>query len=449
MKKSLSVYLAWFFMVSITTRLNGFSAIAEVNDLGNQFVDRLSKEAFAEAIAQFDATMLQALPEPKLRQTWKSLQQQAGQFKRRLRTRSFKVGAYDMVLVSCEFERAKIDVKVALNAKGEVGGLFFLPGADEPETTAVAPYVRTNAFHEQAFTVGSGDWRLPGTLSVPIPSPSEGSPAVVLVHGSGPNDRDQTVAALKPFRDLAWGLATRGISVLRYEKRTKEYSTRYASKKLTITPQEETIDDALTAVKQLRGTKGIDPKRVFVLGSSLGGTLAPRIGHADPAIAGLIILAGATRPLEDLMVEQTQYLMSLNGQPSKTEQEQLRSVESAAARIKKLTPADESSSNILLGAPATYWLDLRAHDPVKEAKTLHQPLLILQGDRDYQVTQADFERWKQGLAGSSAVTLKLFPGLNHLFVSGEGKPNPQEYEKPGHVAAIVVADIANWILAQH
>ncbi len=114
--------------------------------------------------------------------------------------------------------------------------------------------------------------------------------------------------------------------------------------------------------------------------------------------------------------------------------------------MKKLTAADASSSTLLLNAPAQYWLDLRQHDPLVAAKTLKQPLLILQGGRDYQVTEADFNGWKTALGSQPGVTFKLYPKLNHLFMAGEGKSTPAEYEKPGHVDESVVADIAAWIL---
>jgi dienelactone hydrolase len=270
---------------------------------------------------------------------------------------------------------------------------------------------------------------------------------VVLVHGSGPNDRDETILANKPFRDLAWGLASRGIAVLRYEKRTKEHGAKFVATVLSqLTVKEETIDDALSAVAQLRATDGIDPKRIFVLGHSLGGTVAPRIGQADPNLAGLIILAGATRPLEDLMVEQTRYLLSLESKPSEEDQANVKELLLEVAKVKKLTAADASSSSLLLNAPPGYWLDLREHDPLAAVKTLPQPLLILQGGRDYQVTVADYEGWKKALDSRPGVTFKLYPDLNHLFMAGEGKSTPAEYEHPGHVAESVITDIAEWIL---
>jgi len=436
-------------MVFAILPFQALSASMDASALGDEFVDLLAKGDFAGAAGRYDTTMRTALPEPKLRDAWHSVEGQAGPFKKRLQTRLIKAGGYDVALVTCEFERAKLDAKVVMNAEGQVAGLFFLPSTAEVDSTKPPPYVQTNAFREKDFTVGSGEWRLPGTLTLPANKSGQPFPAVVLVHGSGPNDRDETVGASKPFRDLAWGLATKGVAVLRYEKRTKEYSTRFITEKLPITAREETIDDAVSAANQLRQTEGIDPGRVFVLGHSFGATEAPRIGKADPKIKGLIIMAGATRPIEDLIVEQTRYILSINGELSASDRQKVRDLETKVAEIKKLTSADTNTSAILLGAPPAYWLDLRAHDPVAEAKSLKQPLLILQGGRDYQVTPAQFEDWKKGLEGSANVTFKLYPELNHLFIAGKGKSSPSEYEKGGYVAEEVVSDIADWVLKIH
>lgn len=447
MKKSPLFLAVTLMIVGITAPFRACSASGDASERGGQIVDLLAKEDFAGVAARYDVEMRAAFPEPELREAWQKLEKEVGRFKKRLKTRLLKLGEYDGVLVTCEFEHGKLDVKVVLNARGEISGLFILPSTAGADATPPPSYARTNAFREKEFIVGSGEWCLPGTLTVPAGGRAGPWPAVVLVHGSGPNDRDETVGAIKPFRDLAWGLATKGIAVLRYEKRTKEHAAKLmAAGELTITVREETIDDALSALNQLRATEGIDPKRTFILGHSLGGTVAPRIGQADPRVAGLIILAGATRPLEDAIVEQTRYLLSLEGEMSAAEQKKLHDMESIATSIKRLTAADASSSAMLLGAPAAYWLDLRAHDPVAEARALKQPLLILQGGRDYQVTQTEFDDWKKGLGASATVSFKLYPKLNHLFVAGEGKSVPDEYEKAGNVAESVVEDIADWVL---
>jgi uncharacterized protein len=408
----------------------------------------LANKDFAGAVGQFDDTMRTALPEPKLKETWETLQTQAGPFQKQLGVRATKLAGYDVVLVTCQFKQMALDAKVVFDAKGRVAGLFFVPSHPAANTSEPPPYARVNAFEEKEFIVGRGEWRLPGTLTLPTGGVGPW-PAVVLVHGSGPNDRDEAVGGNKPFRDLAWGLATKGIAVLRYEKRTKEYAQKLQAAGLgQFTVQEETIDDALSAVAQLRATDGLDPKRIFIVGHSLGGTVAPRIGHADPKLAGLMILAGPTRPLEDLMVEQTRYLISLNGQPSAESRAKLDELLAEAAKVKKLTAADSSTTALLLHAPAAYWLDLREHNTLTVAKELKQPLLILQGGRDYQVTEVDFNRWKEALATQPNVTFKLYPKLNHLFMTGEGKSTPDEYEEPGHLAEAVVTDMAEWIGAR-
>ncbi len=302
-----------------------------------------------------------------------------------------------------------------------------------------APYVHKEAFGEREVTVGAGEWALPGTLSTPLGSGP--FPALVLVHGSGPNDRDETVGSVKPFRDLAWGLASRGIAVLRYEKRTRQHGSQIASVK-DLTVQQETVDDALAAADLLRHTPGIDPARVFVLGHSLGGMLIPRIGARDPRLAGLIVLAGAAKPLEDIILQQVAYLDAADGTVTEAEKSRFESLKAEVARVKALKPGDTGTA---LGIPDSYWLDLRGYDPPAAAKALKQPLLILQGERDYQVTMDNFDAWKRALAGRPNVTFQTFPKLNHLFVEGEGKSTPAEYEKPAHVSEAVIAEIAGWI----
>jgi dienelactone hydrolase len=295
-------------------------------------------------------------------------------------------------------------------------------------------------------TVGEGEWELPGTLT--LPKGAGPFPAVVLVHGSGPNDRDETIGALKPFKDLAWGLASRGVAVLRYDKRTLAHASKLATLMQGLTVKEETIDDALAAAALLQQTDTIDPKRIFVLGHSLGGMLAPRIAAADRDIAGIVILAGATRPLEDLIVEQSEYIAALDGDVSIAERQQLEAIQQAVEQIKALNPSDAARTDSILGAPPSYWLDLQAYDPVDTAAQLTLPILILQGERDYQATLQDFEGWRVGLSGRPNVQLKTFPELNHLFVAGEGRSTPDEYQETGHVAEVVIEEIAAWLDAQ-
>lgn len=415
--------------------------------LARSVVASLAKGDFAGVVKHFDATMKAALPEEKLRQVWESLIAQLGPFKRQVSVRTEKVQQYDVVFVTCEFEKSslygKLDVKVVFNSERQISGLFVVP-SHSPVVYKPPAYVKPDAFREREVQVGSGEWAVPGTLTLPV---GKGPfPAVVLVHGSGPHDRDETIGPNKPFRDIAWGLASRGIAVLRYEKRTKVHAAKIAPIKDSITVKEETIDDALAAVSLLRKTKGINAKRIFVLGHSLGGMLIPRIGALDPNIAGFIIMAGTTRPLEDVTLDQISYIFSLDGVISEDEKKQLEEIKRKVTRVKDPNLSiTVPPSDLPLGIPARYWLDLRGYRPPEAAKKLKQPMLILQAGRDYQVTMKDFEGWKKALASRKDVEFKLYPKLNHLFIEGKGKSTPAEYEKPGHVAKVVIDDITRWI----
>lgn len=318
--------------------------------------------------------------------------------------------------------------------------------ADAPKPAEWKPpaYAAPAAFREQEVTVGAGtEWALPGTLAVPAGRGPH--PAVVLVHGSGPQDRDETGGLSKPFRDLAWGLASQGIAVLRYDKRTRVHGARFAAAK-TYTVKEETVDDALAAVALLRRTPGVDAKRIFVLGHSLGGGLVPRIGAADPGVRGFVILAGYTRPLHDEIVRQYEYLFNSDGTLGDDERKLLEGARRNAARVRALTAADAASAELLQGAPASYWLDLRDYSPPAAARQLRRPLLVLQGGRDYNVTMDAFRDWQTALSGRRDADFKTYPKLDHAFLEGEGPGKDSDSAAaPRNVAPYVVADIADWI----
>ncbi len=320
-----------------------------------------------------------------------------------------------------------------------IAGLFFVP--PEPISGVYTPpnYVSKEAFFEQEVIFGTKGWELPGTLSIPE---GEGPfPVLLLVHGSGPQDRDQSIGPNKPFKDLAWGLASNGIAVLRYDKRTKVHSGKMVTA-TTVTVEEEVIEDALLAMEFLRKQKGINPEKMFILGHSLGGMLVPEIANRDGKLVGVIILAGPTRTLLELLLEQFEYIFLLDGKISATEAEKLEEAKKSAKVIKNHEFAENET---VLSTPAGYWYDLLKRNPVEEALKLSSPLFILQGGRDYQVTVEDFEGWQKALVTKENVLFKLYPDLNHLFLVGEGKSTPDEYNIPGNVDEQVIKDIAGWI----
>jgi dienelactone hydrolase len=340
------------------------------------------------------------------------------------------MGPVSAVTIPVQFSKQSMNFTVYINAAGQVAQMYMGSG----QTSWSRPdYSKSGAFQARDVMVGNDEWKLPGTFT--YPTGKTGVPAVVLVPDSGPSDRDATVVATKVFRDLAEGLSSRGIAVLRYEKRTRQYAAKMSTTSYTI--DEETVHDASQAVALARTEPEVDPKRVYVLGFGVGGYIAPRIAADDGKLAGLILLGAPEHSLEDWILETAQ---SLAGVTPKL----LADLKVEVSKIKKFE-ANDADLPPQLGFPVAYWLDLKGYDPAGDAKKLGIAMLILQGGRDFQVAPVEFDAWKTAMTGRNTVTLKSYPSLNHLFVAGEGKSNEQEYRKPGHVSPEVIDDIVKFV----
>ena len=323
-----------------------------------------------------------------------------------------------------------------------------LAGCSPPvPSTPPSGVASASGIASESVTINPGtDWALGGTLTLPTGPPPY--PAVVLVQGSGPSDRDETIYQNRPFADIADALTARGIAVLRYDKRTYAYSKQMAADVAGITVEEETIQDAIAAAGLLRADARIDAGRVFVLGHSLGGMLAPRIDAEGGSFAGLIILAGSPRPLSDILIDQvTAQVAYLTGVQKVIGQKQLDALVASLASLE--TMSDDVARQVTIsGASGYYFREMNEHPASDYLAGLTKPVLILQGDADFQISVTkDFGAYQSLLAGRSNVTFTLYPGLNHLFMTST-TGTADEYKTPGHVDAAVLRDIADWILAR-
>ncbi|MFB6071904.1 MAG: alpha/beta fold hydrolase [Halobacterium sp.] len=362
-----------------------------------------------------------------LRSAWEQTTAEFGPFTGTSGVERTTANGNDVLVVRATFEAGVLSVVVTFDDADEIIGLRFV----SPQSAYSPPaYADQSAFSETDLSLSSPACELGATLTTPADGADAG---VVLVHGSGPNDRDGTLGPNKPLKDIAWGLASEGVAVLRYDKRT--YACDAATDELGFGPL--VVDDALTALSRLRSET--DVSETAVVGHSLGGYAAPRIADRD-GDASAFMLAANSRPLYAIVPGQIRYLANLDGSVGEAEREQIEAAEATADR---LANGNYEDGGFAWGA--SFWRDVADYDPVSVAAELDAPAYALQGGRDYQVSPTeDFPAWQEVLPNDRA---RLYDDLNHLFIAGEGQPNPSEYFQPGNVAEAVVTDLAEWLTA--
>ena len=292
---------------------------------------------------------------------------------------------------------------------------------------------------EREVKFPSGELDFPGILC--LPKEMKGKvPLVVLVHGSGPHDRDETVGPNKPFAEIAHALAESGVATLRYDKRTFAFALQMKQNISTITLDQEVTDDAVAALTFAAKQPEVDPARLFVLGHSLGGTMAPYIAERYPKLRGEILMAAGARPIDQISGEQVRFELKHEGKSDaeieaamKKQQEQFDAMRKAPA------------TQIFNGVPAGYMRDWLARDPAKLLRQSSVPALVLQGGSDLQVSVADYDLLKGAIAGKANCEARLFPNLTHLFAVAPPNQSFADLYKPAHVEPEVTKTISEWI----
>ena len=302
----------------------------------------------------------------------------------------------------------------------------------------------------ESIIVGKGtNYPLHGLLTLPDDT-TKPVPAVVFVHGSGASNRDEKVGKLTPFKDLAEGLAAHGIASVRYDKRSFAYGRKMLKEK-NITVKEETIEDAVRATQLLRKDPRIDRNRIFIVGHSMGAMLAPRIDAQGGNYCGLILMAGSPYKLEDIILRQNQQAMGgLNKLLQWIAAFQVKKLKKTFAGLYDLTDEEAKKRKFAGGTTLYYFKEMGEHPAPGFLKLTRKPLLILQGEKDFQASAAvDFTGYQTLLEGHDNATFKLYPGLNHAFVpalSDDINKARKEYAEERHIGDEVIGDIARWIL---
>jgi uncharacterized protein len=406
--------------------------------LSELVINRLAINDVKSAHDHFDEKMKSKLSEEQLIQIWKTLTVRHGNFVKIIKTQSnvlqdsvLKVESY------CIFENGKIIIQTSINLiTNKIIGLFFRPDYIRGDYQ-LPNYIRTNSYIEKQLNFKKNDSSIiQGTITWPNNKLS--FTLVILIPGSGQVDRDVTIASNKPFKDIALSLSSNGVASYRYDKST------FTNRRFTPNSfEEEYIDDLDYLLNQFKKNDSIDS--IILLGHSLGTLAAIIEATKNKYIDGLILMACGARPLEDLIIEQTDYLLK-HSAVSQDDSLTLIKLKDAAIKVKlKQYDQDISFDPLPLKMKASYWKSLEPLIPTHLCKQLSIPILFMQGKRDYQVNLIDFEIWKADFRHKKNANFILYEQLNHLFFEGTGYSVPKEYLVTKNIPEYVISDIIKWL----
>lgn len=286
---------------------------------------------------------------------------------------------------------------------------------------------------------------LAGTLTVPHETGKMRRPAVILVAGSGSVDRDEVVAGIPIFAQIAAGLAEQGFVVLRYDKRGVGQSGG-RSERVTI---QDYADDLITTVRWLAKRQDIDPKQIAVAGHSEGGAVAMLAAEREDKISSLILIAAPGMRGRDLILEQQRHALELMG----TSEEDRKAKIELQTRIQEAVITDKGWESIPKElreqADSAWFRSFLLFDPAKVMPDIEQPILIIQGDLDRQV----FPHHADQLAALAKNRKKAppveavhLPGINHLLVAAKtGEVSEYSSLPDKTITPAVVKTIADWL----
>ena len=395
---------------------------------------------YSSVYALFDPAMQKALPEIALQGIFEDLETALGRAAGCGEEKTVPYAPYRITTLPLNYEKAGVNLQVTWEGN-KIAGLFYtiLPSETPQETP--------EGILEESVQVG--EMGLAGLLTLPSEC-SHPLPAAVLVHGSGPNDRDETIGNTKLFRDLAHLMAQAGIASVRYDKRT--YAAKVREGEMAgFTVKEESIDDAVAAAQLLRADPRIDPDRVYLIGHSLGAMIAPRIAKENPGLfAGIVLLSGTPKTLGDIVLSQNQALVQ-NMEPWEklVGETQLAGLRLSWKKVLEST-AEEAQKQTVFGQPAYYFWEMAQYDTAQMMKEAGVPALIMNGGADFQVADADgIDAWR-ALELPENVRLCYYPDLNHLLMNPQAPDSMRgtikEYDIPCHVSEDAAEEITAFIL---
>ena len=308
--------------------------------------------------------------------------------------------------------------------------------------------VRTQAARnptDSDVTIPGNGFNIAGTLTSPAAMGRLRHPTIVLVAGSGPIDRDETVAGIPVFSQLAGALAERGFLVLRYDKRGIGQS---GGRTETATLQDYG-DDLVSIVKWLAKRDDVDTRRIAVVGHSEGGLVAMLAAAREKKIGSVVLAASPGTSGAQLILEQQQHQLSLAGVTDAEKQDKVALQEKIQQAVVTGKGWDEIPAELRKQADIPWFRSLLMFDPAVQMAKFKQPVLVIQGDLDVQVPPHHADKLGE-LARqrkkAGAVEVVHIPSVNHLFVkakTGEVNEYPDLPDK--RIVADLPTTIADWL----
>ena len=426
-----------FFLLFVSIAVLSVSAQSVIEDV----VAQLNKGKYCKVYRSFDATMKDNLSKKQVKEVWENLVGNAGALKSvaDIKTEDRDGGIRQTAIL--KFEKLAVKMILSQREDKKINGLFVTQLGYQPPSYALG--LGTGKKRINFF---SDSLELPGELIIPIKC--NNCPVVVLVHGSGPNDKDETVGSIKVFYDVAMGLASKGIATFRYDKRFAVYPELMSTQ---FDLYDETINDAIAALQTIQQDTSLQFGKYVMLGHSLGAYSMPLIADAlERNLDGAILFSANARRLEDLIDYQMKYLTGFDDLITDEEEQIIIENTARSRNIRNGDYTDSTSAeNLLAYWPGTFWKGIASYDPVTTLQSNSEiPFLLLQGEKDYQITMEDFAIWETAVGDMPNVSMQSFPGLTHLFTPTDAdRGSPQDYFAPSNVDEGVIEAIAAWVKA--
>ncbi len=388
---------------------------------------------------QFDTTLANEIGAKELQDIWEVLNGTLGEHVSNYSIGYYEMDTYTSVELVEEFTNNGLKCTFNYNDEDEIVGIYF------NYYEIIKEYETNEDYNELGFEIGE-TYPLDGILT--LPEGVEHPPVVLFVHGSGPLDLDSSIGETKLFDDLAKRLAENGIASVRYNKRYFSYPQLANQLGSDVTLENEVLEDVQYALTYIQDNSIFDQSDIYVLGHSMGGGLTPYIASINDEVDGIISMAGSLRPLYELSYDQNKALeASILSGDNETLKAQVRAdmqVVEEDIEVLRNTLDSVDDDTILMGLPAKYQKSAKQYAGENYISSLTIPILVLQGDADFQViAEKEIPIWQE--VSEADITIHSFGQLNHLLMPTSEKQDMSEYDTPAHVDYGVIEIIVDFI----